>query len=136
MDPESIIAVITDIKDEEFYELGTKLDKLKALYTRNQFTLCKENFLSIEEVGKEEISACEVVKSLSLFGGQGLKNATVQRSVPRRCVFANQPIYFVTSNVATVNLAVTSKFNYDLIMLKEIVINKLLLFHEHFLIIY
>jgi len=44
MDPRSIIAVITDIKDEEFYELTTKLGKLKALYTRNQFTLCKDNF--------------------------------------------------------------------------------------------
>ena len=31
MDPRSIIAVITDIKDEEFYELATKLGKLKAL---------------------------------------------------------------------------------------------------------
>jgi len=41
MDTNSIIAVITDIKDEEFYELATKLGKLKALYTRNQFTLCK-----------------------------------------------------------------------------------------------
>jgi hypothetical protein len=44
MDPRSIITAITDIKEEEFYELGTKLVKLKALYTRNQFTLCKENF--------------------------------------------------------------------------------------------
>jgi hypothetical protein len=43
-DPRTIIAVITDIKDEEFYELGTKLGKLKALCTRNQFTLCKEKF--------------------------------------------------------------------------------------------
>ena len=43
MDPRSIIAVITDVKDEEFYELATKLGKLKALYTRNQFTLYKEN---------------------------------------------------------------------------------------------
>jgi polyphosphate kinase len=43
-DPRSIIAVITDIKKEEFYELGTNLGKLKALYTRNQFTLCKETF--------------------------------------------------------------------------------------------
>jgi hypothetical protein len=42
-DPRSLIAVITDIKDEEFFELGTKLGKLKALYTRNQFTFCKEN---------------------------------------------------------------------------------------------
>jgi len=39
MDPISIIAIITDIEDEEFYELATKLGKLKALHTRNQFTL-------------------------------------------------------------------------------------------------
>jgi len=44
MDPRSIIAVITDVKGEEFYELATKLGKLKALYTRNQFTSCKEFF--------------------------------------------------------------------------------------------
>jgi hypothetical protein len=30
MDPRPVIAVITYIKDEEFYELGTKLGKLKA----------------------------------------------------------------------------------------------------------
>ena len=68
MDPKAIIAVITDIKDEEFYELGTKFGKLKALYTRNQFTLCRENFLSIEEVRKKEISIREVVKKLSSVG--------------------------------------------------------------------
>jgi polyphosphate kinase len=44
MDTRSIIAVITDIKDEECDELATKLGKLKALYTRNQFTLCKKKF--------------------------------------------------------------------------------------------
>jgi hypothetical protein len=35
MDPKSIISVITDIKDEEFHVVGTKLGKLKALYTRS-----------------------------------------------------------------------------------------------------
>ena len=34
--------------------------------------------------------------------------------------------------MSQVNLAVTSMFNYDLIILKETVINKLLLFHDHF----
>jgi len=82
MDPKSTIAVITDIKDEEFYKLGTKLGKLKALCTRNQFTLCKKTFLSIQEVGKEENKCSEVVKKLSSFRGHGFKNATVQRSVP------------------------------------------------------
>jgi hypothetical protein len=69
MDARSIITLITDIKEEEFYELGTKLGKLNALYTRTQFTLCKENFLSIEEVGTEEISLREVVRELSFVGG-------------------------------------------------------------------
>ena len=44
--------------------------------------------------------------------------------------------YFVTQNVTTVNLAVTSEFNYDLIMFKEILINKFHLFHEHFILIH
>ena len=63
------------------------------------------------------------------------ENAIFQRSVPRRCVCANQPIYFVTQNVTTVNLAETSEFHYDLIKFKEILINKFHLFHEHFLLI-
>jgi len=42
----------------------------------------------------------------------------------------------LTQNVTTVNLAVTSEFNYDLIMFKEIPINKFHLFHEHFLLIH
>jgi len=73
MDPRSIIAVNTDIKYEEFYDLATKFGQLKALYTRNQFTLCKENFLSIEEIGTEEISVREVVNKFSLVGGQGFR---------------------------------------------------------------
>jgi len=87
MDPRSIIAVITDIKDEEFYELGTKLGKLKALYTRNQFTLCKENFLSIEEVGTEEISIREVVNKLSLVGGQGFRKCNCSKKCTTKMCF-------------------------------------------------
>jgi len=64
------------------------------------------------------------------------ENATVQRSVARRCVCANQPIYFVTQNVTTVSLPVTSEFNYDLIMFREILIINFHLFHEHFLLIH
>ena len=63
-------------------------------------------------------------------------NATVQRSVPRSCVCANQTIYFETQNVTTFNLFVISEFNYDLIILKEILINNFHLFHENFLLIH
>jgi hypothetical protein len=44
MSPKSLIAVITYIKEEKFYDLVTKLGELKSLYIRNQFTLCKDNF--------------------------------------------------------------------------------------------
>ena len=64
------------------------------------------------------------------------ENAVVQRSVLRRCVCANQSLYFITQNVTTVNLAVTSEFNYDFIMLEEMMIKKFRLFHEHFLLIH
>ena len=93
MDPRSIIAVITDIKDEEFYELGTKLGKLKALYTRNQCTLCKGNVLSIEEVGTEEISVREVINKLSLVSGQGFRKCNSSKkgtAKMRLCKSANQ----------------------------------------------
>jgi len=80
MDPRSIIAVIAGSKDEKFYELATKLGKLKALYT-NQFTLRKETFLSLEEVGTMEISVREVVNKLSLVGGQGFR----KRNCSKKC---------------------------------------------------
>ena len=54
-------------------------------------------------------------------------------SLSEPVVCMSQPIYFVTQNVTTVNIDVTSEFNYNLIMLKEILIN---LFHEHFLLIH
>jgi polyphosphate kinase len=79
MDPRSIIAVITDIKDKEFYKLGTKLGKLKALYTGNQFTLYKEHFLSTEEVGTEEINVREVVNKLSFVDGQGFRKCNCSK---------------------------------------------------------
>ena len=92
MDPRSIIAVFTDIKDEGFYELGTKLGELKALYTRNQFTIRKENFLSIEKVGPVEISVREVVKKLSLVGGQGFRKCNSSKKCTKKmclCKSAN-----------------------------------------------
>ena len=44
MDSRSIIAVITGITDEEFYELATKLGKLKALYTETNLPYTKTIF--------------------------------------------------------------------------------------------
>ena len=74
---------------------------------------------------------------LSLVGGPGFgKRNCSKKRTPRRRVCANQPIYFITQSVTTINLAVASEFNYDLIMSKEILINKFHLFHEHFLLLH
>lgn len=48
--------MIIDIQEDEFYWLGTKFGKLRQIYTRKQFTLFKEKFVSIEEIGREDVS--------------------------------------------------------------------------------
>ncbi|KAJ8718531.1 hypothetical protein PYW08_002768 [Mythimna loreyi] len=53
-DPKSIIAIVMDVKENEFYQLGTKMGVLKQLYTKNQFTSCSEDFIKIEEVVKDK----------------------------------------------------------------------------------
>ncbi|XP_023223965.1 uncharacterized protein LOC111625151 [Centruroides sculpturatus] len=72
-DSKSVIAVVIDIKDNEFYQLGTKIGELKQLYTQNQFTSCPEDFIKIEVVKDKEVSLREVVAKLSLTGGLGFK---------------------------------------------------------------
>lgn len=87
MDPKSVIAVVTDIKDEEFYELGTEFGKLNALYTINQFTLCKDKFLSVEKVPTKTIPLRAVAKKSSLVGGQGFKKCNcLQKCKTNRCL--------------------------------------------------
>jgi len=44
MDPRSIIAIITDINDEEFYELATKLGKLKCCTQETNLPYAKKIF--------------------------------------------------------------------------------------------
>lgn len=49
-DHRNILAVITAIEDDGFYRLGTMHGMLKQLFSRNQFEICKNNFLSINDV--------------------------------------------------------------------------------------
>lgn len=86
MDPKSAIAVVIAVKDNEFYELGTKKGKLNALYTANQLTVCKDTFLTVDEVPDAVVSLRKAVKSLSLVGGQGFKKCNcLQKCTSNRC---------------------------------------------------
>jgi hypothetical protein len=42
-----LLAVVVEIIDEEFYRIGSKAGALNQLFTRNQFTLCGEKFISL-----------------------------------------------------------------------------------------
>lgn len=45
IDSRTLLAVVVEVIDEEFYRLGSKAGTLHQLFTRNQFTLCEEKFI-------------------------------------------------------------------------------------------
>lgn len=61
---------------DNFYEIGTTEGKLQQLYSRNQFTICKEKFVHIEDVPANSISLREAARSFSNLGGQGYDRCT------------------------------------------------------------
>ncbi|GFU60597.1 uncharacterized protein NPIL_657201 [Nephila pilipes] len=68
----SLLAVILEVQnEEEFYQLGTKQGRLSQLYTRNQFTICEEKFILLDDVPDLAISLRVCVRKTSLSGGQG-----------------------------------------------------------------
>ncbi|XP_074035210.1 uncharacterized protein [Leptinotarsa decemlineata] len=69
-DCRNVLAVIMCVQNE-LYELGTKEGRLPQMYSRNQLTLCKESFISLDMVPNLHISLREYVKKTSLSGGQG-----------------------------------------------------------------
>ncbi|KAL4100845.1 hypothetical protein QTP88_020874 [Uroleucon formosanum] len=46
MDPQNILAVVLDIVDNDYIKLATKNGVINRLYTRNQFSVCKENLIN------------------------------------------------------------------------------------------
>ncbi|XP_028147627.2 uncharacterized protein LOC114341037 [Diabrotica virgifera virgifera] len=70
-DQRNLLAIVTEITEKKLYKLGTKYGILNQLYSRNQFTVCKEKFISIEEIPDTEISLRECARKSSNCGGQG-----------------------------------------------------------------
>ncbi|XP_028128149.2 uncharacterized protein LOC114324478 [Diabrotica virgifera virgifera] len=70
-DQRNLLAIVTEITEKKLYKLGPKYGILNQLYSRNQFTVCKEKFISIEEIPDTEISLRECARKSSNCGGQG-----------------------------------------------------------------
>ena len=71
-DSGNIIAIILDVVDDN-YKLGTKQGQLAQLYTRNQFLICEEKFLTEADVPNIEISLRTCARYTSVTGGQSYK---------------------------------------------------------------
>ncbi|GBL79998.1 hypothetical protein AVEN_29020-1 [Araneus ventricosus] len=70
-DGRNVLTVVVGIEDSDFYELANKNSTLKQLYTRNQFVICKEKLLSVDEISSQEMSLRESAAANSRSGGQG-----------------------------------------------------------------
>lgn len=78
-DSRNVLAVVVGIEDSDFYKLANKNGTLKQLYTRNQFVICKEKLLSINEISAQEISLREAAAANSRSGGQGYTRCHCKR---------------------------------------------------------
>ena len=88
-------AVVLQVDDSGTCKLGTRHGILKQLYSRNQFTPCEQQFLSIDDVPQEkEISLREVANADSVGHGQGFIKCTCSMSCNNnRCkCFKNQNV--------------------------------------------
>lgn len=71
MDYQNILTIVMDV-DNEFYKLGTKYGIISRLYTRNQFAVCKEKLISLNDVLSDKtVSLRQVSTAASKSGGQG-----------------------------------------------------------------
>ena len=71
-DPRNILGVIMDVTDKDQYKIAVKHGVLKGHYSRNQFDLCAQKLLTMNDVNTESmISLREAVVHQSASGGQG-----------------------------------------------------------------
>ena len=71
-DPRNILGIILSVDENDMYVIGTRAGVLAGKYSRNQFSLCPQPILKIEDMNRENVvSLREAVKFMSNFGGQG-----------------------------------------------------------------
>ncbi|XP_068212664.1 uncharacterized protein [Palaemon carinicauda] len=89
-DPRNILGVIIDRReDTDQYKIAVKACILSGLYSRNQFDLCPQRLLNIDNMNTEKtVSLRSAVISQSASGGQGFTRcdcAGAQKCSTRRC---------------------------------------------------
>ena len=71
--PRNIIGVVMEADEEKsLYRIGTSLGVLNAMFTRSQFEICQEKFMSVEDVPSgKSLSVRECHGKTAITGAQG-----------------------------------------------------------------
>jgi len=78
-DPRNLMGIVLERGDNDTYKIGVRKGVLKGRFSRNQFDVCKETFLSEQSCDlTNAISVREAVISESLGGGQGFVKCNCQ----------------------------------------------------------
>jgi hypothetical protein len=94
MDYQNILAVVMDV-DNDFYKLGTKYGIISQLYTRNQFAVCKEKLISLNDVLSDKTKV--------------MYDAIVKKNVIQKNVIVRMGEYFATVNATIAYHVVINK---------------------------
>lgn len=70
-DSRTILAIVMERTEQDLYRLGTTHGISNQMYSRNQFSICKEKFLTADSIPSNELSLRECARMSSFSGGQG-----------------------------------------------------------------
>ncbi|GFT67134.1 KRAB-A domain-containing protein 2 [Trichonephila clavipes] len=79
----NVLAIVVGIEDSDFYKLANENGTLKHIYTRNQFVICKEKLLSIDDIYFQEISLRESVQLIREAVDKAIQAIILKGSIPQ-----------------------------------------------------
>ena len=69
-DPRNIMAVVVDVKDNNLIQVGNEHGVLRNLLSRNQYSIAKNNFVSLDDVARDkELTVRSFLTAASITGG-------------------------------------------------------------------
>ena len=84
-DSRNILGVVVKITSDGLFKIGTRCGFLNNLFSRNQFTKCKEKLVSLE-IPNRNISVRTASTEMSVGTGQGFVKCTcTKRCVDKHC---------------------------------------------------
>ena len=84
-DPRNILGVITDRNENDLYTIAVRSGILKSKYTRNEFTLCPQRLLHLEDMNQEATVSLRQAMKSSASGGQGFVKCNCASTGSKKC---------------------------------------------------